>query len=321
MNKTIRIGITIGDPAGIGSEVTLKAIKRFKIPFDCTLYVFGDRAVLKKAGLKGNSHRFNLIDSNIITSSQFKMGRLSKTLGYASYRYLSNAVKFIKQGTINCLVTAAVNKQAISLNRIKFIGHTEFLAKSFGVKKYAMIFIAKGIRASVVTRHIALSNVSKALNRNSVKQVIYLTNEALRNDFKIKKPKIAVLGLNPHASDGGLIGNEEKVIISPAINDLKTKLKSKCSIFGPLAPDTVFHRVVNQEFDAVVCMYHDQALIPFKMLHFFDGINYTAGLPFVRTSCDHGTAFEIAGKNKADYHSMLGAINLAYNLTKNRLNH
>jgi 4-hydroxythreonine-4-phosphate dehydrogenase len=179
-----------------------------------------------------------------------------------------------------------------------------------------MMFISKSLKVSLVTRHIALKEVPKALTKDNIATTISLTYFALRNYFKINNPRIAVLGLNPHASEDGLMGKEEEKIIIPAINKLK---KIRKNVYGPFPPDTVFNRALDKEFDAVVCMYHDQALIPFKMLSFNDGVNLTVGLPFIRTSCVHGTAFGIAGKGKADCRSMLAAIELAYQLTKNRL--
>ncbi len=313
MNKKVNIGISIGDPSGIGPEVTVKALKRFKKPKDCEIFVFGDKAVLTKYGSK---NKFNLIDSKTIKKLWPKPGVLSKQSGLASLLYLKEAVRFLKKGVINCLVTAPVSKEAISLNNIKFRGHTEFLAEEFGVKKFVMMFISENLKVSLVTRHIALKEVSPALTKDNISTTISLTHYALRNYFKINNPRIAVLGLNPHASEDGLMGNEEGKIIKPAINKLK---KIKKNIYGPFPADTVFKRALNREFHAVVCMYHDQGLIPFKMLHFGEGVNLTVGLPFIRTSCVHGTAFDIAGKGKADCRSMLRAIELAYQLTKNSL--
>jgi 4-hydroxythreonine-4-phosphate dehydrogenase len=318
MNKKIRIGITIGDPSGIGPEVTLKSLERYNIPQDCEIFVFGDRVVPIKNGLKKELSKFNLIDLRIIKESEFRFGLLSKKFGLASFAYLKEAIKFLKIGKINCLVTAPVNKEAINLNKIKFSGHTELLAKEFDVNDFVMMFISNKLKVSLVTRHIALKDVPGAINQQDVFTTISLTYDALKSYFKIKQPKIAVTGLNPHASEGGLMGKEEDRIIKPAI--IRAKKISK-KIFGPLPADTIFQRALNKDFDAVVCMYHDQGLIPFKMLYSSEGVNLTVGLPFIRTSCVHGTAFNIAGKNKADYSSMLAAINLAYRLTKNKLSY
>jgi 4-hydroxythreonine-4-phosphate dehydrogenase len=311
----IKIGITIGDPSGIGPEVVVKSLDRLNAPRDCQIFVFGDEIALLKNGFKRISHKFNLIDIGFIQKSEFEFGKLSSRFGKASFLYLKKAVEFLKDGSIDCIVTAAVSKEAISLNKIKFCGHTEFLASAFKVKDFVMMFVADRLKISLITRHIALRDVCKTIDRRSIGMNISITLDALKRYFGIKNPRIAVTGLNPHASEDGLMGNEERRIISPVINQLRRKSKL---IFGPLPADTVFNRALNKEFDAVICMYHDQGLIPFKMLYFNEGVNLTLGLPFIRTSCVHGTAFEIAGRNKADYRSMLSAIKLAYKLTKNR---
>lgn len=304
----------MGDSSGIGPEVTTKSLDIFRVPRDCEIFVFGDRAALAKSGLK--NYKFNLIDLKKIEEGEFRFGKLSRKSGLASFTYLQEAVKFLKRGEINCLVTAPVSKEAICLNKIRFSGHTEFFASEFKVKNFAMMFVSKKIILSLVTRHIALNKVARAINKENIFMTILLTHKALRDYFGIIQPKIAVAGLNPHASEGGLMGKEEEKVIRPAIARLK---KISKAIYGPIPPDTVFKRALENEFDAVVCMYHDQGLIPFKMLDFYRGVNLTTGLPFVRTSCVHGTAFDIAGKNKADYRSMLEAIRLAFRLTKNKL--
>lgn len=319
MNKKIKIGITIGDPSGVGPEVVGKSLKRFSLPKDCDIFVFGDEVALRKVEPKIQMSKFKIVDLKIIKESEFKFGVLSKKSGLASFTYLEKAVRFLKKGIINCLVTAPVNKKAINLNNIRFSGHTEFLAKRFGIKDFVMMFVAENLRVSLATRHIALSRVCKVLKKENVYKTIFLTYEALKNYFKVRNPRIAISGLNPHASEGGLMGKEEERVILPAVKQFKKKIKGRDKIYGPLPPDIVFQRALRKEFDAVVCMYHDQGLIPFKMLYFFEGVNFTLGLPFIRTSPDHGTAFDIAGKNKADYRSMLAAINLAYRLTKNKL--
>ncbi|MFC1752206.1 4-hydroxythreonine-4-phosphate dehydrogenase PdxA [Thermoproteota archaeon] len=318
MSKKVRIGITIGDPSGIGPEVVVKSLRRFHVPFDSEILIFGDSIALKKCGFKRNLNA-RLIDLQQVKTSKLRFGVLSRESGRASLSYLVEAVKFLKLGAINCLVTAPVNKQAISLSGKKFYGHTEFLADSFGVKDFAMLFFSNDLKISLVTRHTALRDVARALDKKRIFKTILLTHRFCRDFLGRKSPSIAISGLNPHASEGGLIGDEEKKIIAPAINLFRKKVHMSRGVVGPLPPDTIFHKALNKEFDAVVSMYHDQALIPFKMLHFLDGVNVTLGLPFVRTSCDHGTAFEIAGKNRADHRSLLAAIKLAYKLTKSKL--
>ncbi|MDD5005921.1 MAG: 4-hydroxythreonine-4-phosphate dehydrogenase PdxA [Candidatus Omnitrophica bacterium] len=315
MNKKIRIGITIGDPSGIGPEVTLEALDKFRLPLDCEIIILGDRLTLSKSGLK-KKNKFNLIDLNKVSKKGFKMGVLTKESGLVSFTYLKKAVEFLKKGKINALVTAPVSKEAISLNRIRFCGHTEFLASQFRTKDFVMMFVSRNLKVSLVTRHIALNDVSKNIKKENIAATISLTYSALKNYFGINNPRLAVAGLNPHASEDGLMGDEEDRVIKPVIAQLKNKYKT---IYGPLPADTLFKPGFNKEFDAVICMYHDQGLIPFKMLDFFEGVNLTLGLPFIRTSPVHGTAFNIAGKNKADYHSMLEAVKLAYTLTRNKL--
>jgi len=313
MSNKINIGITIGDPSGIGPEVALKSLKHFKAPQDCQIFVFGDRVVLERYGLKRDDKRFNLIDLKLIDSEDLKFGVLSGKFGLASLLYLKEAVKFLKQNKINCLVTAPVSKEAVSLNNIEFCGHTEFLAGEFQAKKFAMMFVSQTMKLILVTRHIALKDVAGSINIGDILNNILLTYDALGEYFGIKNPKIGVCALNPHGSE---IGEEEDRIIEPAID----KFSKRNAIYGPLPADTIFKRLLDKEFHAVICMYHDQGLIPFKMLHSQDGVNLTLGLPFIRTSPVHGTAFDIAGKNKADYRSMLAAVKLAYTLTKNKLN-
>jgi len=311
MNSKIRIGITIGDPSGVGPEVTLKALRKMNIPKYCQIFVFGDKFVLEKNGLN-KKDKFNLIDLGIIQSKEFKFGILSKKFGLASLSYLSKAVEFLKQKKIDCLVTAPVSKEAISSNKIEFHGHTEFLAREFNTEEFVMMFVSPEMKLSLVTRHIPLKDVAKSISKEDIFTNIKLTYEALKEYFGIKNPKIIVSALNPHGSE---IGEEEDAVIKPAMD----KFSKPRAIYGPLPADTIFKRVLGKEVDAVICMYHDQGLIPFKMMHSSDGVNLTLGLPFIRTSPVHGTAFDIAGKNKADYWSMLAAINLAYELTANKL--
>lgn len=319
MLNTITIGITTGDPSGIGPEVVAKSLRQFRTPAQTKIVVFGDALALADSGFKERKSHIQFVDHKFLKPSEMKYGVLSKKFGAISLAYLRSALDYLKKGHIDCLVTGPVNKKAIQLTGMTFTGHTEFLAQQFGIRRFTMLFVSKDLRVGVVTRHIALARVASVLTKGMISTAVGLTYDALRRDFKIRFPRIAVLGLNPHASDGGIMGTEEQRIIDPALRLFRNKIKNSGKILGPLSPDTVFHRALQGEFDAVMCMYHDQALIPFKLLHFNDGVNVTIGLPFVRTSCDHGTAFEIAGKNKADFHSMLSAIQLAYTLTKNRM--
>ena len=234
--------------------------------------------------------------------------------GRASLEYIDEAVELLRSGQADALVTAPVNKSSIrSAGNPGFQGHTEYLAKKFKVKNFAMMFVGSDLKVSLVTRHLALRSVPKVLNSGMVYRTIMLTNKYLKEYFRIKAPRIAVCGLNPHAGENGAFGSEEARVISPAI-----RLASKVSknICGPIPADTVFHDALCKKYDAVVAIYHDQALAPFKMLYFDSGVNLTLGLPFVRTSPDHGTAFDIAGLGIADPTSMIEAIRLACALCK-----
>jgi len=315
MKSKIKIGITIGDPSGVGPEITLKALDKFNVPGDCEIFVFADKIAFRQSELKSRINKFNLIDLDVLKKGELKQGVLSKKFGLASLSYLKKAAEYLKRGRINCLVTAPVSKKAISLNGINFYGHTEFLAEKFSVKKFMMMFVSEKLKLSLVTRHIALKDVAENIKSDDVFNVISLTYDVLKHSFAIKQPRIAVSALNPHGSE---TGREEDDVIKPAIEKFINTHKAR-NIYGPLPADTIFNRVLDARFDAVICMYHDQGLIPFKMLCFSEGVNLTLGLPFVRTSPVHGTAFDIAGKNKADCSSMLAAIKLAYTLTKNKL--
>jgi len=309
--KKVKIGITIGDPSGIGPEITLKALKKFSLPKDCQISVFGDTYLWKNKILPKEIDFIN-VDSGLRNLPKGP----SKEAGWASLLYLKRAIEYLKGKEINSLVTAPVSKEAISLNGINFIGHTEFLAEAFSVEKFAMMFVSDSLKVSLVTRHIPFGRVITELNPEMIYSTIILTAECLQRYFGITHPRIAVSGINPHASENGMIGDEEIRIILPAIKKAQRKNKN---ILGPFPADSIFIRAYNKEFDAVVSMYHDQGLIAFKLVAFNKGVNLTLGLPFIRTSVVHGTAFSLAGKNKADCSSMLEAIKTAYHLTKNQL--
>lgn len=226
------------------------------------------------------------------------------------------AVELIKARGIDCLVTAPISKEAINLAGYKYNGHTDFLAEVFGKKKedLVMMLLNKYLKISLVTRHLALNKVSPALNQQAIYQAILITRKALREYFAIKQPRICVAALNPHAGEGGLLGKEEIKLILPAIKRARRLIKN---IIGPLPADTAFSLARQSRFSAVIAMYHDQALIPLKILDFASGVNLTLGLDFVRTSPLHGTGFDIAGKNIASPASLIAAINTAVECTAN----
>lgn len=314
MRKTVKIAIAMGDPAGIGPEITARALKgagRFK---DAVFFVAGDAYVLARYGFKKSGNVF-LTDLKNITPHAFKPGSPTEETARASLEYLKSAVSQIKEAQAHCLVTAPLSKECVRRAGFPWPGHTEFLAHSFGVSRPEMVFISDVLKVVLVTRHMSLRDAIKSITETKIVRCGEQVLDLLAGKFKIKNPRIAVCGLNPHAGEAGLFGSEEKASIAPAIKKLNKAAGPH--FFGPFAADTVFHRARHGEFDLVMAMYHDQGLIPFKMIAFESGVNLTIGLPFVRTSPVHGTAFDIAGKEVADPRSMKAAITLAYQLTKN----
>ncbi len=308
-SKNNCIGITLGDPSGIGPEITAKALSSFKNN-NTQFKIIGDNWVYEKYAkrLPKNCH---FIDLKQLSPKNWQNGTVNKKSGIASIKYLEHAVQLLKKKEISALVTAPVCKEAICLTDPTFHGHTEFLAQCFNQKHVDMMFVASKLKTVIVTRHLPIKNLSNAIKLENVYQTIQLTNRALKKYFKIKNPLIAVCGLNPHAGEAGTIGKEEIQSIIPAI---KKARKSKMRVEGPLSADTLFSPHLNHPFDAIVAMYHDQGLIPIKTLYFPKLVNLTIGLPFVRTSPAHGTAFDIAGQNKADPTSMIETIKLAAQL-------
>jgi 4-hydroxythreonine-4-phosphate dehydrogenase len=308
-----RILVTMGDPAGIGPEVTVKALSDPLISKLAHFQVIGDFFVIDKIrkSLRAKPE-ISLLDLANVNTTNFAFGIQKPAFGKAAMEYIDKALELLKAGEADALVTAPVNKSSIRSAGFKeFEGHTEYLAKMTASNEFAMMFVGKDLKITLVTRHIALKDVPGAITADLICRTIRLTHEHLKKYFGIEGPRIAVAGLNPHASDNGLFGDEEERIIIPAIKKASIGIKN---IYGPLPADVVFYEALRGEFDAVVAMYHDQALAPFKTLYFNDGVNMTLGLPFIRTSPDHGTAFDIAGKGIADPTSMKEAIKLACSL-------
>jgi 4-hydroxythreonine-4-phosphate dehydrogenase len=266
------------------------------------------------AGLIPKEGALNLIDFENVPAEDFAYGAEDARYGKAALEYIDASIKFIQEGLSRALVTAPVNKASIACSGAHFQGHTEYIAARTFTEKFAMMLLGERLRVTLVTRHMPLRDVSGCLTENSITSAIELTYNALRENFKIRSPRIGVAGINPHAGDSGLFGQEEAQIISPAIKAASVKIKN---IFGPRPPDVIFHEAYNGRYDAVVAMYHDQGLIPLKMLYFETGVNLTLGLPFIRTSPDHGSAFDIAGRLLADHRSMLEAMKLAERLAEN----
>jgi len=304
----------MGDPSGIGPEVTLKSLASPQVKGLADFLIIGDRLVLERTnkdlGLKID---VPVLDLANVRQGTFSYGKSKSSYGRASVQYIDKALALLGAGKARALVTAPVNKSSINkAGYSHFRGHTEYLARRTGTKDFAMLFAGKDLKIALVTRHLALNKVAKSLSEDGIYKTIMLTHRYLKNYFGIKNPRIAVCGLNPHAGEGSLLGSEERDIIEPAIK----RARKAGDIYGPVPSDTVFYEALKKKYDAVVSMYHDQALGPFKMLYFTSGVNLTIGLPFIRTSPDHGTAFNIAGKGIADPESMTEAIKLACSLRR-----
>ncbi|MGI5900150.1 MAG: 4-hydroxythreonine-4-phosphate dehydrogenase PdxA [Christensenellales bacterium] len=333
------IGITQGDPAGIGAEVIVKALALKEVRSICTPVVIGDRAAvsdaLRMTGLKLRIHIcekpadalesddvINLMDLALLEDG-FEYKKISAAAGDASFRYIRRAIELALAGEIKAVVTAPISKEALHMAGFKYAGHTEIFAELTGTKDYAMLLTSGSLRVIHVSTHVSLAQACKRATRERVGKVIRLGLEACRQ-MGVENPRIAVAGLNPHSSENGLFGTEEASDIIPAIEEAKG---AGINVFGPLPADTVFVRAAAGEFDMVVAMYHDQGHIPVKLLGFkvgegagnysqVSGVNATVGLPIIRTSVDHGTAFDRAGEGRANEGSMVEAIEMAVQMTR-----
>ena len=329
----IRAGITIGDINGIGLEVIIKTLAHPSVTQLCTPVIYGSSKVVSyhKNIVNPGDFQFHTTGSadkiyqqkiNVVNIWQdninITLGKESQESGQIAHIALDRAVRDLKEGHLDLLVTAPINKNAMQLAGFQYPGHTEYLAHEFGVKEGLMMMVSDRFRIAVATGHIPLHQVSKSITRENIRAKLDLLISSLQVDFGIERPVIAVLGLNPHAGENGFLGKEEDEVIRPAIIEAK---KAGDLIMGPFPADGFFGAMNHRKFDGVLAMYHDQGLIPFKMLHFQDGVNYTAGLPFVRTSPDHGTAYEIAGKNEADPTSFRNALFTAVDIFRARERH
>jgi 4-hydroxythreonine-4-phosphate dehydrogenase len=312
------IGFTIGDLNGIGIELIIKTLSDNRLLDICTPVIFASNKCLNfyRKGLPDYNFNYsNVKELNRLNPKQVNVfncweeevaiqpGQLNETGGKYALISLQQATQALKDGHIQGLVTAPIHKKNIQSSDFQYSGHTPYFKAFFGVNDVVMLMVAENMRVGLVTEHIPVSLISEHITRENIIGKLKIIHSSLQKDFGVDKPKIAVLGLNPHAGDEGLIGNEEETIIKPAIKDAKHNML----VFGPYSADAFFARGQFEKFDAVLAMYHDQGLIPFKSLALGEGINYTAGLPGIRTSPDHGTAFDIAGKNKADHSSFLSA--------------
>jgi len=315
LKHKIIVGITMGDPSGIGPAIIQKAMNKVRGLAD--FVVIGDKWVFSQvSGVRCQVSGVKFIDLNNVNHKNFKFGKVKAEYGRASVEYLDKAIGLIKNKEIDCLVTCPVSKEAISLAGFdKFLGHTEYLAARTNTKYFAMMLLNKKFRFSLVTRHIPLKDVPSKLDTDKIYKTILLTHRSIKELFLIKNPRIVVCGLNPHASDNGLLGEEENKIIRPALMRLKRIIRN---VDGPLSADVAVLKAAQKKYDCIIAMYHDQALIPLKISDTYTGVNLTLGLPFIRTSPLHGTAFDIAAKfNSANPSSLIAAIKLAIKFTKN----
>ena len=324
------IGFTCGDLNGIGIELIIKVLSDVRIMDICTPVVFASnksinfyRKSLPEINFSYNSTKeFNKLSfkqPNVFNCWEEEVaitpGQLNDIGGKYALLSLEQAVKSLKEGQIHALVTAPIHKKNIQSEAFKHSGHTPYLKEMFGVNDVLMFMVADNMKVGLVTEHVPISEVAKHITREAILSKLKLMNSSLQKDFGVDKPKIAVLGLNPHAGDEGLIGSEEETIIKFAIKDAK---QQNMLAFGPYSADAFFARGLHEKFDGVLAMYHDQGLIPFKSLAYGEGVNFTAGLAGVRTSPDHGTAFDIAGKDKADPSSFLAATFEAIDIYRRR---
>ncbi len=329
-NKKPIIGITIGDVNSISPEVIIKALNDSRILNILTPVIYGSTKVLSyyRKALDVNDFNYGQIKDfdqlnfkrvNVINCwndmIEINSGLGTEETGKYAFMAIKEAVKDLKEDKLDALVTGPINKKNIQSEEFNFPGHTEYIASELGGESL-MMMVSDIMRIGVVTGHIPLKEVNKLLTKQLVEKKLKILEKSLKNDFQIAKPKIAVLGLNPHAGEEGLLGNEEEKIIEPAIAELKNKGKL---IYGPYSADGFFGDGSYSRFDGILAMYHDQGLIPFKALSFENGVNYTAGLSKIRTSPDHGTGFSIAGKLVANETSMREAIFLAAEIAKKRM--
>ncbi|MCI5082947.1 MAG: 4-hydroxythreonine-4-phosphate dehydrogenase PdxA [Saprospiraceae bacterium] len=331
MNKP-KIGISIGDINGVGLEVVLKTLSNSEIVNLCIPVIYGSAKVISyhknivnidfQFSSTNSSEKLNFHKINIINCWQenvnITLGKPTEQSGQYAFRSLETAVFDLKNNKIDALVTAPINKEAMKMAAFPFPGHTEYITSTLGVRESLMFMINDGLRIGLATNHIPLRDVAQTITKEQVIDKLRIMEECLKMDFGIERPVIGVLGLNPHASDNGVMGDEEENIIRPAIVECK---KRGMMVMGPFAADGFFGSQQYRKFDAIMAMYHDQGLIPFKALTFGSGVNYTAGLPVVRTSPDHGTGYDIVGKNLANPDSFRHALFTAIEIAKNRSNY
>lgn len=326
----------MGDPSGIGPEIIVKALGDEQISRFCRPVVLGDPEILastisslwpgedksislniisspsEAAGMPGS---IDLMPVSDLKSGDITPGKPTVESGRAMVEYIIRAVEMDRAGDIGAMVTCPINKALMHRAGHRYDGHTQLIAHLTNTQDYVMMLAGTRLRVALVTIHCALKEVPRILDKETVYRTIIITARALEQDFGFQNPRLAVAALNPHAGESGLFGSEEEEIIGPAV---KSAMDAGFNVAGPLPPDTVFHMAASGQFDAVVAMYHDQGLIPLKLLHFSDAVNVTLGLPIIRTSVDHGTAYDIAGTGKADPSSLKAAIIMAAEIAHNR---
>lgn len=326
------VAITMGDPAGVGPEVVLKAVIDPRVRRACLPLVLGDLGVLRRTR-KGKRGWPKLVpwkegqpleegnDATLVYSltslslSQSRPGVPSKACGKAAYRYIEAAAELVRSRVADAIATAPISKRILQLAGYRYPGHTELLAELTATRECRMMLLGKRLRVVLVTGHLPLARIKDELTRSRIRVTLELAHHGLRNYFGIVRPLLAVAALNPHGGEMGILGVEEKTVISPAVEDARKKgIRAE----GPFPADSLFFRALQGDYDAVICMYHDQGLIPLKLQHFLGGVALTLGLPLIRTSVDHGTAYDIAGKNRADGSSMREAILLAARLARQK---
>jgi 4-hydroxythreonine-4-phosphate dehydrogenase len=315
-----RIGITLGDLNGIGPEVVIKALADNRILNMVTPVLYGSAKVISFYKKNLNIEDFNYTQVknkgqfapksiNVVNcwedTIEINPGKATRETGKAALHAIKCACEELKEGFLDGLVTAPIDKNTIHSEEFPFKGHTEYLTQFFGGKDSLMFMVSDALRVGVLTEHVSIKEVAALITKEKIESKLAIMEQSLRKDFGINKPKIAVLGLNPHAGDNGLIGQEEEQIIKPAIQELKNKGKL---VFGPFPADGFFGSSQHSKYDGILAMYHDQGLIPFKAIAFENGVNFTAGLSLIRTSPDHGTGYNIAGKNQADETSLREAV-------------
>jgi 4-hydroxythreonine-4-phosphate dehydrogenase len=331
MAELPRIAITMGDPAGIGPEIISTAFLGEDIYRVCRPLVLGDVDLLRMVSRRIGPLSFREIPSpvdavgrlgtiDVVPVSRLKKGSVTpgkptREGGKAMVDYILKAIELTTSGEVAAMVTCPINKELMNQVGYEFEGHTELIAHLTHTQDYVMMLAGEKLRVALTTIHCPLREVPEQINKELILKTITITCNALERDFAIEKPRVAVAALNPHAGESGLFGREDAEIVKPAVEEAR---HSGLSVEGPLPADTVFYHALNGWFDAVVAMYHDQGLIPLKLLHFTDAVNLTLGLPIVRTSVDHGTAYSIAGRGMADPSSLIAAVKMAAKIIKAR---